>query len=362
MRFFICLFLALSFNSIYGENSLPLYFSYFKEDIEALKNLNSSLSMDNKQLQKWDKIAEDGVINQKLTFYERTRMFTYLYVAQQEAAFLSKNSKGDFQGSLEPISYKVLTLFLNQNALPQKKSSDPFSETLAKIVFAKIQERVEEEDALPYEFNVPEKLKKDFSAGLIVAKWIPWIAKPSKKYWPPPPPAMDQPEWKEQVRKIQEEQHPITPEKLQAIDRWAAQSDPWSDDWRMIANNYIFDQSVSFYLALKVRSTIMIALYDGVAAYATAKYHFLVIRPGTYDPQVKYLIPVPKHPSYPAGHSAEGAIAATVLSHFFPKDTKKWRELENETYHSRIWAGIHYPIDMKAGKESGTKVANKILQ
>ena len=106
----------------------------------------------------------------------------------------------------------------------------------------------------------------------------------------------------------------------------------------------------------------MIGLYDCSIVCFTAKYHFLDIRPKIYDPSITYIIDVPKHPSYPAGHAIEGTVASLILSHFFEEKSAHWKQMATESGLSRIWAGIHYPIDIEAGIESGTKVANKVLE
>lgn len=306
-------------------------------------------------------MKKQSVEKEGLTFYERTRLITYLDVAQSDAATLSLNLKGTYQGSLDPISRKVMGLFLKKVSLPEVQS-DEYSNLLAKIVFEKVKQRVEKENSQTNEFVVPEKDKKDFSAGLIVAKWIPWYAAPSKNFWPPPPPKPDDPIWKEEVKKIKAAQEPMTDEKKKIINKWAGIPDQWSEDWRSFANEYMVAHNVPFGKMLQIRSALMVGLYDTVAAYATMKYHYQTIRPKVYDTSVTYIIEVPKHPSYPAGHSSEGSMGATILSYYFPSESTHWQQLAQEEGLSRIQAGIHYPIDIEAGHTTGKKVAEKVLQ
>ncbi len=103
----------------------------------------------------------------------------------------------------------------------------------------------------------------------------------------------------------------------------------------------------------------MMGLYDASLVYLSSKYHYLVVRPKVYDPSVTYIIENPNHPSYPAGHSTASTTAAIILTHFFPEDERKWKDLAYEARKSRIWAGIHYPIDNEGGMESGKKSRTK---
>lgn len=355
---FVSLFLA---NFVHADDEPLLLFNYPPKELMILRKLDSTRTMSKEELKKWDQLAKKGVEEEKFNFYQRDRFFTYLYVAQSEAGFLSKQLKGTFKGTLDPVSRKIFTLFFSKVTLPDTET-DPYSEELANVVFSKIKKRVDSEDGLTNEFKIPIEKREMFSAGLIVAKWTPWVAKPSEDYWPTPPPKPDSPQWKEEIKQIKAAQTPMTDEKMEIIYKWAGVKDPWSDDWRSMMNNYLFQQDVTFAKTLKVRTIFMIVFYDGITACITAKYHYLRIRPQVYDDSVEYQIPVPKHPSFPAGHSAEGMLFAVTLSHFFPEEKEKWYQMGNEAGLSRIWAGIHYPVDVEGGKEVGKKVADKVIE
>lgn len=344
-----------------SRNFLRPTFSYSDADLERLQHLDSNQIMTKEELQKLDEITFQAVKSEDIDFYNRLRFFTYLYVAQADAAYLSFKSQGSFKGSLAPITKKIVEFFF-KTPLPSTTLVDPFSQTLAEIVFEKIQQRINEEDSLSNEFKVPENKKEMFSAGLTVAKWIPWFAKPSTAFWPAPPPDPNSPIWKEQITQIKQAQSPMTEKKKAIIYRWGGLTELWSDDWRLIANKYLFSHQVPFSTILQVRSVLMMTFYDGVAAYVTAKYHYLTIRPKVYDSSIDYIIEVPKHPSYPAGHAAEGSMASAVLSYFFPKESQHWKQMADEEATSRIWAGVHYPIDIQGGKETGGKVAHEVLK
>ena len=364
LHFHLCALLWCAFSSLLCAQERPAlsaYLSYAPEELKALQKLASESTMDLQEVRKWDAIAMHAIEGKKISFYETIRLFTYLYVAQADAAYLSQNLIGEFKGSLDPVSYRVLTLFLPNIAKPALFTEDPYSLALANMITAQIEARIKHENGLSISFTVPKNLQKDFSAGLTVAKWIPWFAKPSINYWPPAPPSVNDPIWKQQIAAIKEAQTPMTEEKKEVVYRWAGLAYPWSDDFRNIANLYLICNEVPLKKSIAVRSTLMVGLYDGVAAYTTCKYHYLFPRPQKLDPSIHYVISVPKHPSYPAGHTTESTIAQRILSYFFPGDAHYWQHLAEQCGISRIWGGIHYPIDNEGGKICGNKVADKVL-
>jgi membrane-associated phospholipid phosphatase len=336
-------------------------FQYDVADLQALAELSSDHTMSLQEVQKWDAIASRAVEENHFNFYEGVRFFTYLYVAQNEAITLTNNLNQTFKGSLDPISYQVTTLFFPEIEKTTLFNEDPFSLKLAEMILTHIAARVEKENSLHATFFVPLNLKQDFSAGLDVAKWTPWFAKPEKDYWPAPPPSIQDPIWQKQIAAIKNAQNPMTEEKKRVIFRWAGLAYPGSSDFREIANQYFLCHDVPLKTVLLARSIMMIGLYDCVIAYTSCKYHYLFPRPQKLDPTVVYIIPVPKHPSYPSGHATESTVVARILSHFFPQDSHSWENLGQICRNSRIWAGIHYPIDNEAGIVCGNKVADTIL-
>lgn len=347
---------AFSANSYEGKP----FFKYSQSELAPLKNLSSSLQMNEKELEKFDNIAKKAVEDNKFTFYQHARLFAYLYVAQADMANLSLMLKGSYQGTLNSVSSKVLKLFFPSLVFPTDKT-DLYSEKLADIVFSKIKKRVEAEDASKNKFTVSPDKQKMFSSGLEVAKWIPWYASPPQKFWAAAPPPVTSPIWKEELIKIKEAQSKLTDSNKQIIYRWAGLPDHWTQDWRSIVNQFLIQNNVPFPKQIQVRSVLNVALYDTIISYITMKYHYQTLRPKMLDPTQKYYIVVPKHPSYPAGHGAESACAVTIMMHFFPSQAHQWRELADQCCKSRVWAGVHFPIDLKAGKEIGTNVATTVL-
>ena len=337
------------------------YFEYAPEEIESLRSEESSFHFSEDALKKWDEFASQAFENEPASL-KLFRICAYLYIAQEEAAKLSNYTKGKLAGSLDPVSYAVIALFLPDKKRPSDFKEDAFSNALASMIGKKVKERVEKEEARRFVFDVPENLRDDYYVGLTIAKWLPWYAIPATAYWPPPPPPIsDKQFWDGQIKEIKRRKATLTEKEKEGIMLWAGKKDLEKSDWRMIANTYLFSQRIPLPKILRVRSVLAMSLYDAFIVSFQSKYAYLVLRPSMYDPTLETVIAVPNHPSYPSNHSVTSSAAATVLSYFFPSESKHWQRLEKEACDSRILAAIHYPIDDKEGRKAGKEVAEAVL-
>jgi membrane-associated phospholipid phosphatase len=73
------------------------------------------------------------------------------------------------------------------------------------------------------------------------------------------------------------------------------------------------------------------------------------------------VFPTPNHPSYPAAHGCLSSAAAGALGLLFPRDASTLNVLADEAAQSRIWAGIHFPTDVRVGLALGRSVAQKTI-
>jgi hypothetical protein len=354
-------FLLFFFSSLFGENFLetPTYFTYSKDQLTELKRLDSPLAMGKDQLKRWDQTVQKYYLTRP-DYFQETRLFTYLCMAQAEVAKLSFQVYGELKGSLDTISENVIELFIPDMELKLKKTDD-LSQKLAEMVLPKIIARKKKEEARSH-FTVAETQKEYYIVGLDIASWIPWVANPQEKYWPKQPPKIDDPQWKKEIEEIKQAQKPMTEKKRKAIYYWAGLSGPLDGDWRVIANDYLFSHDVSLSKIIQVRQALMVGLYDGCISSFNAKYSYLVDRPSKRYPLLETEIDVPGHPSYPSNHSYTSEVSAYILTYFFPQDKQHWADLSEEAGMSRIWAGIHYPIDHIEGREAGKRLGEKVIE
>jgi undecaprenyl-diphosphatase len=80
-------------------------------------------------------------------------------------------------------------------------------------------------------------------------------------------------------------------------------------------------------------------------------------RPPLRYAEPKALVHVPRDASFPSGHSATSFAAATMLSLAFPKLTPLLFTLAAAVAFSRVYVGVHYPLDILGGALLGALVA-----
>ena len=91
-----------------------------------------------------------------------------------------------------------------------------------------------------------------------------------------------------------------------------------------------------------------------------AKYAYWLIRPAQLDPSLKPLFAAPPHPSYPSAHACLSGGAGAMLVRLFPSDREQIEALMREAGESRLWARIHYRVDIEAGNEVGRRAAERV--
>jgi membrane-associated phospholipid phosphatase len=100
---------------------------------------------------------------------------------------------------------------------------------------------------------------------------------------------------------------------------------------------------------------LAVAAADGIASLV--KVAVGENRPSEPDP----LVTIPHSHSFPSGHAATAAAAATILSYLVPKAAPLVVVLAAAVAYSRLYVGAHYPLDILGGAAIGVATALLLL-
>jgi membrane-associated phospholipid phosphatase len=191
--------------------------------------------------------------------------------------------------------------------------------------------------------------------------WRPLLLTSPSEFRPEPPPACDSPQVLAEAETVRNFPRTFvtnykvyywqSPEGLQT---WPFRyADKWMFEDRLDRNPPRF---------ARVYALLASALFDAFIASQDGKFSYWYLRPHQLDPAIEPVIPVPNFPSYPSNHATFSAARAEVLAYLFPDHADFIRSVGAEAGDSRIWGGIHYPMDNAAGAKLGKSVAEVFIK
>lgn len=141
---------------------------------------------------------------------------------------------------------------------------------------------------------------------------------------------------------------------------------PATKQWTPIADILIDTYGVEAPRAGRILAALQGGINDAFVVAWNLKYKWLVARPNQLDDELITVICTPRHPSYPSGHAAVAGAAEAILSYFFPGEKRRLHKLAEECAISRLYAGVHFPIDndegLRLGRQIGQIVVNELRQ
>jgi membrane-associated phospholipid phosphatase len=198
----------------------------------------------------------------------------------------------------------------------------------------------------------------------LAGTWKTWALTSGSELRPGPPPAYDSPEEAADLAQIKDFQR--TPKTNADALFWEYASGGTRNYW--FWNEQTNKKMLEYRLdadpprAARAYALESIAAYDSGVACWDAKYTYWAIRPFQLDSTLTTVFSTPNHPSYPAAHGCFSSAAAGALSYLFPPDAPMLNALADEAGQSRIWAGIHFPTDVRVGLALGRAVAQKVIE
>ncbi len=129
---------------------------------------------------------------------------------------------------------------------------------------------------------------------------------------------------------------------------------------------YFFWIFLIVYFWARKEKRLAIFLTAGIIAGAVFTYplKFLIDRQRPYEQldAARLLTPFENDPSFPSGHTEMSFLAATIVSQFHPGYSKYLYGFSLIVALSRIYVGVHFPIDVIGGAIIGIVIGKLILK
>ncbi len=151
----------------------------------------------------------------------------------------------------------------------------------------------------------------------------------------------------------------LTPEQKRIAKYWG--TGPATKQWTPIIDILIDTYKVTAPKAARILAATQAAMNDAFIIAWHFKYTWNIARPNQLDQTLVSYLPTPNHPSYPSGHATIAGCAEIVLSYFFQAEKERLKELAEECAISRLYAGVHFPIDNDEGLRLGRQIGEIIV-
>jgi len=332
----------------------------------------------------WNEYARDLITSNPSV--PAPRVFPYLALAQHNAAVSARQLGHSVDGAVAGASAGVLAFFYPNKAkvidgdlvretaaLGASRSGDEFSAGV------EIGRRIAAEviaSAKADRFDVDWSGARPTTPGTWVSQarppepplytrfvgMRPFSLASGSEFRAAPPPALESEVFRANVAEVRKFSDNRTVEQLRIAQYWEMVTGPFMPGyWNQIAIDAADSHHLSQEETAQLLALVHMAWVDAFIACADSKYVYWVPRPTQADPEIRLAIGLPNHPSYPSNHSCTASATARVLDARFPDQGGRYLALAQEVATSRLYAGIHYPMDIDAGLEIGRKVAAKVV-
>lgn len=204
----------------------------------------------------------------------------------------------------------------------------------------------------------------------LAGTWRTWVMESGRQFRAPPPPAFGTPGFMEQVRAVIKAQEELTPEQKRAAKFWEGGEGTSLPPgvWIQVVLERLREEPLSTPRTTRLMASLTVSMADAGVASWDSKYAYWYPRPENgirdsgADKRWKPYVNTPFFPAYVSGHSTYSSAAGEVLAHFYPKDAKLWHDRGREAGLSRIWGGIHWPVDNVYGARMGLKIGRLVVK
>lgn len=203
----------------------------------------------------------------------------------------------------------------------------------------------------------------------LAGTWRTWIMKSGDEFRPPPFPKFGTAAYRAQAQAVYDAKAQLTPAQRRAALFWAGGQGTALPPgiWNQVVLGYLEREPQTVPRQARVLALLNVAQSDaGIAAW-DAKYAYWVTRPENairdlgIDRRWKPLIATPFFPAYISGHATYSGAAGEVMAYLFPRDARLFRAKAREAADSRVWGGIHFPLDGVEGLKVGRRIGRLVV-
>jgi membrane-associated phospholipid phosphatase len=193
----------------------------------------------------------------------------------------------------------------------------------------------------------------------LMGTWKPWLLTRGDQFRPEPPPAVDSTAFREELALLKRINSNPTPSQRAIATNFAAKGLEfvWDAGYALARR-----ERLSVPQEVRLLASFAVLQWDAYIAAHDAKYTFWRLRPSMADPTIVPFIPLPNHPAYVSNAAIIASAVAELVVYMFPQEAVYWQYLGEEAGLSRIYGGIHYPSDERAGNQMGKSIAALAIQ
>jgi len=170
----------------------------------------------------------------------------------------------------------------------------------------------------------------------------------------------EQIDWLSQLGVVKRVLNHLT-EKQKTIATYWGEGPP-TKQWTPIADRLLDTYGVPAPRTGRILGALYAAINDTFVVTWYLKYKWLVARPNQYDQTLATYLCTPRHPTYPSGHASVAGVSEVILSYFFPAEKRRLHELAEECAKSRLYGGVHFPVDNDEGLRLGRQIGRLIVR
>jgi len=189
--------------------------------------------------------------------------------------------------------------------------------------------------------------------------WKPWLMTRGDQFRPGPPPAFGSVEFQEELALLKRINSSPTPSQRAIAINFAVKGLDfvWEPAYALVRRDRL-----SVPREVRLLAPVAVLQWEAYIAAHDAKYTYWSLRPSMADSTIVPLIPVPNHPAYVSNAAIIASAVAELVGYMFPPDAAQWRYLGEEAGLSRIYGGIHYTSDERAGNQMGKSIGALAIQ